>query len=208
MSRGRSSSLFRAGSALAIVLALGACTSGGQFDPTEVLSTDVFNSKKKLSGEREPLFPQGVPGAETGVPPDLVKGYQPPPEPVAAADAGGDAAAKTAAAAEKPSPSRNPSRRLRVPRHRKRTILFGNRRRHRRRLRRQDNRRNLPGRPRRQRNPGRPTGLRRRRPVNPHKRHPRHKPIGRPRRRCGKRNKRTGFASAPARPVSTLPSSG
>jgi hypothetical protein len=108
MSRGRSSSLVRSGAAFAIVLALGACTAGGQFDPTEVLSTDVFNSKKKLSGEREPLFPQGVPGAETGVPPDLVKGYQPPPEPVAAADTGGDAAAKTAAAAEKPRPKPKP----------------------------------------------------------------------------------------------------
>jgi hypothetical protein len=60
---------------LAIVLVLGACTSGGQFDPTEVVSGDMFSTKKKLAGDREPLFPQGVPGAESGVPPDLVKGY-------------------------------------------------------------------------------------------------------------------------------------
>src|SRR5271155_4342043 len=98
MSRGRLSSLVRSGAAFVLLVVLGACTAGGQFDPTEVVSTDVFNTKKKLSGEREPLFPQGVPGAETGVPPDLVKGYQPPAEPVAAADTGGDAAAKTAAA--------------------------------------------------------------------------------------------------------------
>jgi hypothetical protein len=106
MPRGRFSSLVRIGSALAFLFALGACTSGGQFDPTEVVSTDLFNTKKKLSGDREPLFPQGVPGAETGVPPDLVKGYQPPPEPVAAE--AGDAAAKTTAAAEKAQPKPKP----------------------------------------------------------------------------------------------------
>ncbi len=74
------------GSALALGLVLGGCTAGGQFDPTEVLSSDVFSTKKKLAGEREPLFPNGVPGAETGVPPDLVKGYQPPPEQQQSAD--------------------------------------------------------------------------------------------------------------------------
>jgi hypothetical protein len=49
------------GSALTLGLILGACTPGGQFDPTEVLSSDMFSTKKKLSGEREPLFPNGVP---------------------------------------------------------------------------------------------------------------------------------------------------
>jgi hypothetical protein len=72
--------LFRAGSAAAVVLMLACCTPGGQFDPTEVVNSDMFSSKKKLAGDREPVFPNGVPGAETGVPPDLVKGYQPPPE--------------------------------------------------------------------------------------------------------------------------------
>jgi len=97
----RSFALLRAGSALALTLLIAACTSGGQFDPTEVLSTDIFNTKKKLQGDREPLFPNGVPGAETGVPPELIKGYQPPPEP--AAD-NTDAAAKAAAAPTKPKP--------------------------------------------------------------------------------------------------------
>jgi hypothetical protein len=104
MRRARFPSLMRTGSALALVLALAACTAGGQFDPTEVVSGDIFNTKKKISGEREPLFPQGVPGAETGVPPDLVKGYQPPPEAPALADNGPEATAKAAAAAEKPKP--------------------------------------------------------------------------------------------------------
>jgi hypothetical protein len=40
---------------------------------------DVFNlnEKKKLPGERKPLFPEGVPGVTQGVPPELVKGHQP-----------------------------------------------------------------------------------------------------------------------------------
>ena len=36
---------------LAIVLVLGACTSGGQFDPTEVVSGDMFSTKKKFRHE-------------------------------------------------------------------------------------------------------------------------------------------------------------
>ncbi len=99
------SSLLRAGLALAVVLALGACTPGGQFDPTNVFDADIFNTKKKIPGEREPLFPSGVPGAETGVPPDLVKGYQPPPEQAADnSDAAAKSAAVAAAAPEKPKP--------------------------------------------------------------------------------------------------------
>jgi hypothetical protein len=100
----------RAALALGVLLVLGACTPGGQFDPTEVLSTDIFETKKKLQGDREPVFPAGVPGAETGVPPDLVKGYQPPPEPaaVANADAGKPAATPAATAAVKPKPKPKP----------------------------------------------------------------------------------------------------
>jgi hypothetical protein len=88
------SSLVRTACALAAAALLAACTQGGQFDPTELVSGDVLNSKKKIQGDREPLFPNGVPGAETGVPPDLVKGYQPPPEqqPAATADAAPNAA--------------------------------------------------------------------------------------------------------------------
>jgi hypothetical protein len=77
----RVSLLFRLGTALALALVIAGCTKGGQFDPTEMFSSDVFDSKKKLGGEREPLFPNGVPGTTTGVPADLVKGYQPPPDP-------------------------------------------------------------------------------------------------------------------------------
>jgi|GEM_PF-271856 hypothetical protein len=70
----------RIGSALALALVLAACTKGGQFDPTELFNNDMFDTKKKLSGQREPLFPNGVPGTSTGVPPELMQGYQPPPD--------------------------------------------------------------------------------------------------------------------------------
>src|SRR5271154_1121069 len=86
------SSLFRAALALGFVLILAGCTPGGQFDPTEMFNSDVFDSKTKLKGDRVPLFPDGVPGTTTGVPADLVKGYQPPPD-QADADANSDAAA-------------------------------------------------------------------------------------------------------------------
>ena len=78
-------SLFRVVCAGALLLVIGACTPGGQFDPTTLLQNDMFDSKKKVLGQREPVFPSGVPGTTTGVPPDLVKGYQPPPEESAAA---------------------------------------------------------------------------------------------------------------------------
>jgi hypothetical protein len=88
-------------------IVLGSCTPGGQFDPTEVLSSDVFNTKKKIQGDREPLFPNGVPGAETGVPPDLMKGYQAPPEQAAAVETP-STAVKPVPAADKPKPKPKP----------------------------------------------------------------------------------------------------
>jgi hypothetical protein len=101
----RMPSLFQWISVGALALVLAGCTPGGQFDPTVLLSSDMFDSKKKLAGEREPVFPGGVPGTTTGVPPDLVKGYQPPPDQTAT-DA---AAAETAVApVEKPKPKPKP----------------------------------------------------------------------------------------------------
>jgi outer membrane biosynthesis protein TonB len=72
--------LRRLGAALALAAALAACTKGGQFDPTTLLDNDMFNNKKPLQGQREQVFPNGVPGATTGIPADLYKGYQPPPQ--------------------------------------------------------------------------------------------------------------------------------
>ncbi len=52
---------------------LGGCSSGlgAGFDPTDLL--DWLDTKKKLPGERKPVFPDGVPGLEQGVPKDLYK---------------------------------------------------------------------------------------------------------------------------------------
>jgi hypothetical protein len=57
--------------------ALGGCSSGG-FDPSDLL--DFLDTKKKLPGDRKPVFPDGVPGLEQGVPKDLYKGAQQQPD--------------------------------------------------------------------------------------------------------------------------------
>ena len=44
----------------------------GSFDPSDLL--DFLDTKKKLPGERKPVFPEGVPGLEQGVPKELYKG--------------------------------------------------------------------------------------------------------------------------------------
>jgi hypothetical protein len=53
---------------------LGGCSSSSGFDPTDLL--DFLDTKKKLPGDRKPVFPEGVPGLEQGVPKDLYKGAQ------------------------------------------------------------------------------------------------------------------------------------
>jgi hypothetical protein len=57
------------------VPALAACSGG--FDPDKL---DVFglSEKKKLPGERKDVFPGGVPGVSQGIPPEYMKGSQPP----------------------------------------------------------------------------------------------------------------------------------
>jgi outer membrane biosynthesis protein TonB len=102
----RSPLLVRAGSAAALVLALAGCTPGGQFDPTTLFANDTFDTKTKLKGDRQPVFPNGVPGTSSGVPQDLVKGYQPPPD--QAADATAPDAAAEEAAKNKPKPKPKP----------------------------------------------------------------------------------------------------
>jgi hypothetical protein len=55
---------------------LAGCSSsfGSDFDPTDLL--DWLDTKKKLPGERKPVFPEGVPGMEQGVPKEMYKGAQ------------------------------------------------------------------------------------------------------------------------------------
>jgi hypothetical protein len=96
----------------AVLFVLAACTPGGQFDPTTLLQNDMFDSKKKINGQREPVFPNGVPGTTTGVPPDLVKGYQPPPEQTDAASADSAGAQPPP---EKPKPKPKPKVAVQTP---------------------------------------------------------------------------------------------
>jgi hypothetical protein len=57
---------------IALSGALAGCGSSGNFDPSDLL--DFLDTKKKLPGDRKPVFPEGVPGLEQGVPKDLYKG--------------------------------------------------------------------------------------------------------------------------------------
>jgi hypothetical protein len=74
-----------AATAVSLATLLAGCEN---FDPTALFDAEIFNTKKKLPGERKPVFPEGTPGVSQGVPPELVKGHQPPvEEPQAAAPA-------------------------------------------------------------------------------------------------------------------------
>ena len=59
---------------IALSGALAGCGGGGlgNFDPSDLL--DFLDTKKKLPGDRKPVFPEGVPGLEQGVPKDLYRG--------------------------------------------------------------------------------------------------------------------------------------
>lgn len=58
---------------IALSGAVAGCSSGiSSWDPMDML--DWLDTKKKLPGERKPVFPDGVPGLEQGVPKSLYKG--------------------------------------------------------------------------------------------------------------------------------------
>jgi hypothetical protein len=57
---------------IALSSALAGCSSLYSWDPSDIF--DWLDTKKKLPGERKPVFPDGVPGLEQGVPKDLYKG--------------------------------------------------------------------------------------------------------------------------------------
>ena len=50
----------------------GCSSSFSSWDPSDML--DWIDTKKKLPGDRKPVFPEGVPGLEQGVPKQLYKG--------------------------------------------------------------------------------------------------------------------------------------
>jgi len=102
---------------VALSSALAGCGSMGNFDPSDLL--DWLDTKKKLPGERKPVFPDGVPGLEQGVPKDLYRGARqqqveepntqsaavapaapPPPEPKSKKSKGKQAPVAAAPAAE------------------------------------------------------------------------------------------------------------
>ena len=68
----RSQRLIAAAVLIALSGALAGCSSLYNWDPTDLL--DFLDTKKKLPGERKPVFPDGVPGLEQGVPKELYKG--------------------------------------------------------------------------------------------------------------------------------------
>ena len=68
----RSQRLIAATVLIALSGALAGCSSVYNWDPTDML--DFLDTKKKLPGERKPVFPAGVPGLEQGVPKELYKG--------------------------------------------------------------------------------------------------------------------------------------
>ena len=71
----RSQRLIAATVLVALSAALAGCSSGiSNWDPSDLL--DFLDTKKKLPGERKPVFPDGVPGLEQGVPKELYKGAQ------------------------------------------------------------------------------------------------------------------------------------
>src|ERR1043165_3654474 len=72
---------------VALASALAGCGSLGHFDPTDALNW--LDTKKKLPGDRKPVFPDGVPGLEQGVPKELYKGAQQTDQQQSAAAASG-----------------------------------------------------------------------------------------------------------------------
>ena len=75
----RSQRLIATAVLVALSGALAGCGGGlNNFDPTDML--DFLDTKKKLPGERKPVFPEGVPGLEQGVPKELYKGAQQQPD--------------------------------------------------------------------------------------------------------------------------------
>jgi outer membrane biosynthesis protein TonB len=59
----------------ACILSLGFALAGCEgFDFDKI--TNLLDTKKPLPGDRKALFPEGVPGVEQGVPPELQRGRQ------------------------------------------------------------------------------------------------------------------------------------
>ena len=97
----RSQRLIAATVLIALSSALAGCSSLYNWDPSDML--DWLDTKKKLPGDRKPVFPEGVPGLEQGVPKDLYKGATEQQQQQQNAQA---AAAAAALPPEEPKPKR------------------------------------------------------------------------------------------------------
>jgi hypothetical protein len=96
----------------ALALPLAGCESINNFDPSDWVPGDIFNTKKKLQGERKPVFPEGVPGLAHGVPPELMN---PPPAPGSDAVRDLPPPARGAAVEPEPEPKARPKARPKAP---------------------------------------------------------------------------------------------
>jgi hypothetical protein len=94
------SSIVTLAATLSLGLLLSNCSS---FDPSDIMDSMFASQKKPLPGERKALFPSGTPGVSQGLPPELVKGYQPPPQTEPTQDP-----QAAAAAADRPKPKPKP----------------------------------------------------------------------------------------------------
>jgi hypothetical protein len=91
--------------AASVLVALSGAVAGcsgsvTSWDPMDML--DFLDTKKKLQGDRKPVFPEGVPGLEQGVPKSLYKGAQ--------QEADQQSAQAAAAAATQPAQDAKPKR--------------------------------------------------------------------------------------------------
>jgi len=111
------------------VLTLPALSGCADFD---IDKFDVFglSDKKKLPGERKPVFPEGVPGVSQGIPPEYIKGNQPPPDTAQLPPAGPDANAPAPGIAADPAkktaavePDAAPKPKLRKPKVAKQKLI-------------------------------------------------------------------------------------
>ena len=94
-----------------LVLAAVVVAAGPVLSACESLDAlDIFDTKKKLAGERKPVFPDGIPGVSSGIPAELVKGYREPEDGGLSdpAKAAAVAAAESAAKPKKPKAEPKP----------------------------------------------------------------------------------------------------
>jgi hypothetical protein len=98
-----------------ILLTLVLVAFGGALAGCESMENFTFwDTKKKLTGVRKPVFPEGVPGVEQGIPAELVKGYQEPAQP--GVDPAAQAAQATADKEETKKPEAKPKPKPKVAR--------------------------------------------------------------------------------------------